>query len=126
VVTSWHKKMTVEPHQEGLEEPLDRGLNVKSTDRRNSTLELIDIDSLPDNTTPAPNSKKSAVDSCRKVKPQIQPCSGIIITLPPGKSMHTLYPFALHKSLGDLWDYSVSAGKFVLRSRGCNLHLNNM
>ena len=35
-------------------------------------------------------------------------------------SLHTLYPFALHESLGDLWDYSANAGKFVLRSRGCS------
>ena len=117
---------TVKPPQEGLEELLDLGLNIKSTNCSNSTLEPIDIDSLSDNTTPMPNLKKSAADSCTKVKPQIQPCSRIAITLPPRKSMHTLYPFALHKSLGDLWDYSVSAGKFVLHLRGCSLHLDNM
>ena len=79
-----------------------------------------------DNTIPAPNLKKCMVDSCTKVKPTIRPCSRIVITLSPGKSVNTLYPFALHESLGDLWDYSVTAGKFVLRSRGCDPYLYNM
>ena len=79
-----------------------------------------------DNTIPAPNLKKCMVHSCTKAKPTIRPCSRILITLTPGKSVNTLYPFALHESLGDLWDYSVTAGKFVLRLRGCDLLLDNM
>ena len=55
----------------------------------------------------------------------IQPCNGIVIAPPPGKSVHTLYPFALHESLGDPWDYLVSAGKFVLYSRACRLCLDS-
>ena len=76
-----------------------------------------------DNTIPAPNLKKRVVHSCTKGKPRIP---RVVITLPPEKSVHTMYPFVLHESLGDLWDYSVTAGKFVLRSRGCDLLLNNM
>lgn len=116
-----------EPRREGPEEPssLNLGLDdiiivsTTSFPSRNSTPEPIDVDSLPDNPTPR-------VPSCTKPKHPIQPCSGIIITPPLGKSVHTLYPFALHESLGDLWNYSVTAGKFVLHSRGCNLRLDDI
>jgi len=122
-----------EPCQEGIGATLNPGLNVTSTICCNSTpepididslpdnLEPIDVDSLPDNLAPPPNVKNSIItsSSITKPKPPIQPCDGIVIAPPPGKSVHTLYPFALHESLGDPWDYSVSAGKFVLRSRAC-------
>jgi len=46
-------------------------------------------------------------------------CSGVLVKLPAGKNAHTAYPFALHESLGDPWDYFVSEGKMVLRARNC-------
>lgn len=125
-------------HQEGIGEALNPDLNDTPTICRNSTpepinidslpdnLEPIDVDSLPDNLAPSPNVKNSIVSNITKQKPPIQPCNGIVIAPPPGKSVHTLYPFALHESLGDPWDYSVSAGNFVLRSRACRLRLDSI
>ena len=46
-------------------------------------------------------------------------CAGIIVKIPPGKSVHSAYPFGLHDELGDPWDYAVVAGQLTLRARGC-------
>ena len=92
-----------------------------STSGQDSMPELIDVDSLPDAPPLTCNSGKStARGSSAKPKLRVHPCDGIILTPPPGKSAHTLYPFALHEMLGDSWDYSVTTGKFILRSRSCD------
>jgi hypothetical protein len=133
-------QITAPEHQEGIGEALNPGLNATSTICRNSTPEPIDVNSLPDNLKPTdvdslpnniaspPNLQNSIVSSSSimKLTPPIQLCSGIVIAPPPGKSVHSLYLFALHESLGDPWDYSVSAGKFVLHSRACRLHLGTI
>jgi hypothetical protein len=46
-------------------------------------------------------------------------CQGIRVNLPPGKSPHTSYPFGIHDELGDPWDYAVTNGALVLRSKLC-------
>ena len=46
-------------------------------------------------------------------------CAGIIVKIPPGKSVHSAYPFGLHDELGDPWDYAVVAGQLTLRAQGC-------
>ena len=66
-----------------------------------------------------------AQESSQISKPCMTQCEGIVLDAPHGKSAHSLYPFALHESLGDLWDYSVNAGRFVLRSRGCERQLEH-
>lgn len=80
----------------------------------------IDVDALPDS---LPLLDTSITAPCISPE-QARSCSGIYIQIPAGKSAHSLYPFVLHKSLGDLWDYSVTAGKFNLRSRACELWLD--
>lgn len=104
-------------------------LDVDTSTVGHSTLpQPIDVDYLPDNPPPTCNLEKPhalAQEICEKVV-QIGSCNGIVIAAPPGKSMHTLYPFALHEFLGDSWDYSVNAGKFVLRSRGCTVQLHGV
>ena len=51
------------------------------------------------------------------------PCPGIIVKIPPGKSVHSAYPFGLHDELGDPWDYTVVAGQLTLYARGCQKNL---
>jgi hypothetical protein len=46
-------------------------------------------------------------------------CPGLSIELPADKSPHTAYPFALHASLGDPWDYSVVSGALNLHAWNC-------
>ena len=41
------------------------------------------------------------------------------MTLPPGRTPHSSYPFGLHDHLHDPWDYSVTNGILVLHSRKC-------
>ena len=119
----------IEPCQKAAEESLNQVLDVDTSTSGHSTLQQpIDVDSLPDNPPPLCNLEKPgalAREICEKVV-QIRSCDGIVIAAPPGKSMHALYPFALHESLGDLWDYSVKAGRFVLHSRGCTLQLDGV
>jgi hypothetical protein len=50
-------------------------------------------------------------------------CCGIRVHLPPGKSPHTSYPFGIHDELGDPWDYAVTNGVLVLRSKACVTNL---
>ena len=90
--------------------------NLPLTLNQGLPVQPIDVDSIPDN--PPPTCESAAPEIGKNMA--IPPCSGIVITPPPGMSLHTLYPFALHESLGDLWDYSANAGKFVLCSRGCS------
>lgn len=45
------------------------------------------------------------------------PCPGIIVKIPPGKSVHSAYPFGLHDELGDPWDYTVVTGQLTLYVR---------
>lgn len=113
--------MAPESHLEALGEQLNHGPEIMSTNGGHSIPELIDVDSLPD----APpltckSGKSTAQGSSAKPKRQVQSCNGIVLKPPPGKSAHTLYPFALHEMLGDSWDYSVTSGKFILRSRSCD------
>ncbi len=46
-------------------------------------------------------------------------CQGFKLTLPPGRTPHSSYPFGLHDHLHDPWDYSVTNGILVLHSRKC-------
>lgn len=63
----------------------------------------------------------SASNSSIVLRDQIHwhPCPGFCIELPADKSPHTAYPFALHESLGDPWDYSVASGALILRAHNC-------
>ena len=117
----------VESCQKAPEESLNQILDIDTSISGHSTSQQpIDVDSLPDNPPPTCNLEKStAQELIYKKALQLGPCHGIIIATPPGKSIHTLYPFALHESLSDTWDYSVNAGNFVLRSRGCTLQLDD-
>ena len=46
-------------------------------------------------------------------------CQGFKPDLPLGRTPHSSYPFGLHDQLNDPWDYSVTNGVLVLRSRKC-------
>lgn len=76
----------------------------------------IDVDMLPDVT--GPEIQVSRVH--KKTITHQRICPGLIISLPLGASPHSAYPFGLHDELGDPWDYSVTKGVLVLRSRACS------
>jgi hypothetical protein len=48
-----------------------------------------------------------------------KPCLGIKVDFPPGKSPHSSYPFGIHNTLGDPWNYSVTGSTMVLHAKGC-------
>lgn len=41
-------------------------------------------------------------------------CTGVMVDISPGKSVHSTYPFGLHDELGDPWNYSMVNGTLVL------------
>ncbi|KAF8058599.1 hypothetical protein FPV67DRAFT_1565461 [Lyophyllum atratum] len=73
----------------------------------------IDVDVLPD-LAPLRNIAVNVSDDGERLA-----CPGIVVSLPPGKSAHSTYPFGLHDELGDPWDYTVNRGVLTLRSKGC-------
>ena len=80
----------------------------------------------PNNPDPPTITFSSSVQIGLKQTGVKQQCCGIKVDLPPGKNPHTSYPFGIHKELGDPWDYAVTNGVLVLRSKACvtNLQLN--
>ena len=79
----------------------------------------IDVDAFQDvptvTLTPGSNEHQQPVNRTGMK----QRCHGIRIDLPPGKSPHMSYPFGIHDELGDPWDYAVTGGVLVLRSKHC-------
>lgn len=57
---------------------------------------LIDVNTFED--LPATTSNPT-LTKCQLTKDKL--CCGIQVSLPPGKSPHTLYPFSIHDELGD-------------------------
>ena len=57
------------------------------------------------------------IGPCIRHCPQEAPlCAGIIVKIPPRKSVHLAYPFSLHDELGDPWDYTVVTGQLMLHA----------
>ncbi|KAF8888952.1 hypothetical protein CPB84DRAFT_1627290, partial [Gymnopilus junonius] len=46
-------------------------------------------------------------------------CPGFYVTMPPGKTPGSAYPFLFHENLGDPWDIILSAGKLILWACDC-------
>lgn len=44
-------------------------------------------------------------------------CTGVVVDIPPGKSVHSTYSFGLHDELGDPWNYSMTNGVLVLHAQ---------
>ena len=85
----------------------------------------IDVDMLPDLDGDARNCGSNAHLPNAGAEAHILSCSGIIVHVPPGKSVHSTYPFGLHDELGDPWNYAVVNGTLILRARNCQLVARN-
>lgn len=87
-------------------------IEVEGSDVQGAVDLPINVDTLPDVVNfPSPRGQLG------KVMPIT--CVGVHVKIPPGKSIHTLYPFGLHEQYGDSWDYEVIGGQLTLRARNC-------
>ncbi|KAF9003190.1 hypothetical protein BDZ89DRAFT_1240632 [Hymenopellis radicata] len=70
-----------------------------------NTQDVIDVEALPD--LPKPKRQRT------------YPCSGYLLTFPPGMTPHLDYSFPLHHRLAVPWGYEWRQGRFILRANTC-------